>query len=181
MKNIYLFIAPGFEETEAISTADILRRAGAGLITVGIGGKAVTGSHGITVNCDISDAEFVPDESLEAVVLPGGMPGTINLEKSDTVRAAINYAVDHDKYICAICAAPSIFGHMGLLKGRKAVCFPGMESELSGADVADDFVCADGKIITAKGPGASIAFGLEIARHTTDADVEAIRESLQCP
>ncbi|MCR4616002.1 MAG: DJ-1/PfpI family protein [Clostridiales bacterium] len=178
---IYVFVAPGFEEIEAISTVDILRRAGAAVNTVGIGGKTVAGSHGIPVNCDMSEADFIPDERLEAVVLPGGMPGTINLEKSDTVRAAIRYAYDNDKYICAICAAPSVFGHMGLLKGRSAVCFPGMESELSGAVVPDKFVCTDGKIITAKGPGASIAFGLEIARHTTGADVDAIKESLQCP
>ncbi len=178
---IYVFIADGFEETEAVSTIDILRRAGAKTVTVGIGGNVIRGSHGILLGCDIADGEFLADERLEAVVLPGGMPGTVNLEKSETVRSAVRYAYDNGKYICAICAAPSILGHLGLLKGRNAVCFPGMESELTGASVSDKFVCTDGKIITAKGPGASIAFGLEIARNVTKADTDALKGSLQCP
>ena len=159
---IYVFIADGFEETEAVATIDILRRAGAKTVTVGIGGKK-------------EEIQIILKRRLEAVVLPGGMPGTVNLEKSETVRSAVRYAYDNGKYICAICAAPSILGHLGLLMGRNAVCFPGMESELTGASVPDKFVCTDGKIITAKGPGASIAFGLEIARNVTKADTDALK------
>ena len=178
---IYVFLAEGFEEIEAVSTIDVLRRAGARVTTVGIGGSLIKGAHGITVGCDISEGTFVPDEGLEAVVLPGGMPGTLNLERSDTVRSAIKYAYENGKYICAICAAPTILGHMGLLEGRSAVCYPGMESGLYGAEVPEKFVCTDGRIITARGPGASIAFGLEIAKQLAGADVNAMKGSLQCP
>lgn len=178
---IYLFVAEGFEEIEAVATVDVLRRAGLAVATVGICGKSVTGAHGITIECDITENEVRLDNSLDAVILPGGMPGTLNLEKSETVLSAIDFADKNGKYICAICAAPSILGHMGLLRGKSATCFPEYKEDLFGARVVDDFVCADGRFITARGPGASIPFGLKIVEILTGTDAHGIKESMQCP
>ena len=159
---VYCFLADGFEELEAIAPIDMLRRAEVEVITVGVTGKNVTGSHGITFVADISADEVVLSNELEAVILPGGMPGTLNLEKSDAVQRAIDFAVNNDKYVCAICAAPSILGHKGLLKGKKATAFPGFEKDLEGAILGDEYVCTDGKFITARGAGVAVKFGLEI-------------------
>ena len=121
---IYLFLAPGFEEVEALTPADYLRRCELDLKLVGVGGKNITGSHGITVTCDIT-AEEAAEHLPEMIILPGGMPGTRNLEQSETVTKMITDCYQAGKTIAAICAAPSILGHMGLLNGRRAVCFPG--------------------------------------------------------
>lgn len=178
---VYVFLANGFEETEALAPVDILRRSGVDVKTVGVGGDKVTGSHGITVLADISDTE-VETDVIEAVVLPGGMPGTLNLEKSPVVRACIEYCAQNDLPICAICAAPSILGHMGLLKGKKATCFPGFEQELDGAEVQQDkLAVTDGKIVTGKGAGAAIEFGLAVAALLAGQDEsDKTRAALQC-
>lgn len=179
---IYVFLAKGFEEIEALTVVDFLRRAELEVYTVGIGSKIVAGSHNIPVFCDLDESEAQPDDSIDAIVLPGGMPGTLNLEASAKVNEMIDFCAANDKYICAICAAPSILGHKNLLQGKCATCFPGFEKELAGADVKTDFVCCDGKIITAKGMGAAILFSEEIASKFTDKTKAAkIRESLQCP
>lgn len=178
---VYVFLAEGFEEVEALTPVDVLRRAGAEVKTVGIGSKNVTGSHNITVAADITVDELVK-ENLEAVVLPGGMPGTLNLEKSSYVQEYIDYAVKNDLYVCAICAAPSILGHKSLLKGRKATCFPGFEKDLYGADYTDAPAVADGKFITGKGAGAAMEFALLIAEKIFGREIsEKTRKSLQCP
>lgn len=178
---IYVFLAEGFEEIEALATVDILRRAALDVLTVGVGGKRITGSHGIAVEADISQKDVTTDD-MDAIVLPGGMPGTLNLEKSPIVLSSIDYCFESGKYVCAICAAPSILGHLDYLKGKKAVCFPGFEGELNGADVTDAYVQEDGKIITAKGPGSAIGFALKIAeKFAGDKKAQAIRMSLQCP
>jgi 4-methyl-5(b-hydroxyethyl)-thiazole monophosphate biosynthesis len=158
---VYLFLADGFEETEAIVTLDILRRAQVEVITVGLGGSEITGSHGLTVKADICEDEAVTD-GLEMIVLPGG-PGTENLEKSAVVGRFIDHAAEKGLWIGAICAAPSILGHKGLLKGKRAVAFPGYEKELEGAIVCSGAVCEDGRFVTADGAGSSIAFGLALA------------------
>lgn len=160
---IYVFLADGFEEVEALATVDVLRRAGLEVKTVGVTGGIVSGSHSIPVVCDAAIEDIKPDESLQAVVLPGGMPGTTNLEKSEKVNEFIDYAVSNDKYVCAICAAPSILGKKGLLDGREAICFPGFEEYLYGAEVSDKSVVADGKFITAKACGVALKFGKVIA------------------
>lgn len=157
---IYLFLADGFEETEALATLDILRRANTQTKTVGISGAQVTGAHGIIVKADIT-ADQAVTEGLEMIVLPGG-PGYAHLEKSPVVGKLIDYAVKHELWIGAICAAPSILGHKGLLRGKKAVAYPGYEADLEGAVIGNSAVCEDGKLITANGPGASIAFGLKL-------------------
>lgn len=156
---IYLFLANGFEEVEALTPLDLLRRADLPVTTVGVGGSRITGSHGITVTADITEDEW-NDHTPEMIILPGGMPGTLNLEASDVVRRAITDAAVCGAYIAAICAAPSILGKMNLLHGVEAICFPGFEESLSGAIISKESVIRDNKIITAKGMGVALPFGL---------------------
>lgn len=159
---IYLFLATGFEEVEALCPLDLLRRAGLSVTTVGVGAKTVTGSHGISVVADMTDEEFdaLGDHTPEMVILPGGMPGTTNLEASPSVRRAITEAHTSGAYLAAICAAPSILGKMNLLHGVEAICFPGFEDALAGAVISKQPIVKDGKIITAKGMGVALSFGL---------------------
>ncbi len=161
----YLFLSQGFEETEALATLDVIRRAEEEIYTVGVGGKVITSCHQIPVVADVMDSEIAPDKDCDGIILPGGMPGTLNLEKSPLVQQFIDYCVENKKMIAAICAAPSILGHKGLLEGKKAVCFPGFEEQLSGAEVLDSAVVTDGNIITACGAGAALKFGLEIVKY----------------
>ena len=158
---IYIFLAEGFEECEALAPIDILRRAGLDVKTVGIGSKTVTGSHNIPIVCDLEETEL-STENLEAVILPGGMPGTLNLENSPTVQKFLEFAAKNQLIIAAICAAPSILGHKGLLKGRKATCFTGFEKDLTDAIVVDLPAVKDGNIVTAYGAGAAFQFGFLI-------------------
>lgn len=158
---IYMFLAEGFEEVEALAPLDLIRRAGLEIRTVGVGSKTVVGSHGIPVVADMTADEFT-DDAPDTVILPGGMPGTKNLDADETVHKAIANAVKNDAYICAICAAPMILGKLGLVRGKKAVCYPGFEKYLDGATVPEKKVVRDGKIITAKGMGAAVEFGLAI-------------------
>lgn len=159
---IYVFLAEGFEEVEALTPVDVLRRAGRTVQTVGVTGSTVKGAHGIPVLADIEAKDIVLDEALEMIVLPGGMPGTLNLEKSDAVQKAIAYCAQNDRYIAAICAAPSILGHLGLLNGKHAVCYPGFEDALTGAEVLTRPTVTDGRFITGRGPGAAMDFALAL-------------------
>lgn len=159
---VYVFLADGFEEVEAIEPIDIMLRAGLDVKTVSLGNEIVTGAHGIKVCADIMIDEIDCD-IIDAVVLPGGGLGHENLDASEAVHSVINYAVAHGKYVCAICASPSILGRKQLLNGKRATCFPGFEKYLYGAEVVADKVVTDGKIITAKGAGAAAEFGFEIA------------------
>lgn len=178
---IYCFLADGFEEVEALSPVDILRRAGLEVKTVGVGGQFITSSHGIIVKSDLTIDKINVHDSLDAVILPGGMPGTLNLEASDAVQATIDECAKNGKLICAICAAPSILGHKGLLKGKKATVFPGFEKDLIGADATGESVVKDGNIITAKGAGVAVQFGLEIvAALISKEKSNAIKASIQC-
>ncbi len=177
---IYVFLADGFEEIEALAPVDILRRAGIKVETVGVTGKTVMGSHSIPVTADIEISQVGTDE-LEAIVLPGGIPGTPNLEKSPEVQKFIDYCAENNKYICAICAAPSILGHKGLLKGKKATAYPTFQSELDGATVPEQPVVCDGNIITAKGAGVSLKFGAMItSKFAGEQKAMAILASMQC-
>lgn len=161
---IYIFLANGFEETEAIAPLDMLRRAKLDVKTVGIGTAAPTSSHGVCVKADLTEDEVKLDGDLQLIVLPGGMPGTLNLEASKTVQSAIAYCTEHSVRIGAICAAPSILGKLGLLSGKKAVCFPGFEQYLEGADVQQKLCVTDGLITTACGAGAAVPFGIELVK-----------------
>ena len=159
---IYLFLAEGFEEIEALTPVDVLRRAGLELKTVAVGNSiTVKGAHGIEVKADIHESEL-GDEILDAIILPGGMPGTINLEESETVINTLLRAMSSGFLVCAICAAPSILGISGYLKHRNATCYPGFEQYLDGATFTDERVVRDGNIITAKGMGCAAEFSLAI-------------------
>ena len=168
---VYCFLADGFEEVEAIAPVDMLRRAGVEVKTVGVTGDVISGSHGIKVTPDIDIKDIVLDDELEAVILPGGLPGATNLEESSDVQKAIDFADANGKYICAICAAPQILGHKGLVKGKEAIAYPGFECELEGAIISEDYVALDGNIITAKGAGVAIEFGLKIVSVLKDAEL----------
>lgn len=161
---VYVFLANGFEEVEALTPVDMLRRCEIETVTVGVGGCLIRGSHGITVATDISTEDISLDDSLEMIVLPGGMPGTLNLEKSAEVQKAIDFCTENDRYIAAICAAPSILGHRGLLVGKIATCYTGFESQLSGAVFSRKPVCKDEKIITSKSAGTAMEFAFELVR-----------------
>ncbi|MCR5718493.1 MAG: DJ-1/PfpI family protein [Oscillospiraceae bacterium] len=179
---IYVFLANGFEEVEALTPADLLRRAGKDLQLVGVTGKTVTGSHGIKVECDITAGEIVLGGDLEMIVLPGGMPGTLNLEKSEAVQTAVDFCYDRRIPIGAICAAPSILGHKGLLDGREAIAYPGFETQLTGAKISQHSVAQDEFIITAQGAGAAAVFGLKLVETLCDAGVsQKIADSVCYP
>ena len=177
----YCFLADGFEETEALAPVDILRRADIPVTTVGVGGDVIRGSHNVYVKADMNINEFEPDENMLGVILPGGMPGVKNLFADERVRDAVCFCSACDMYICAICAAPSIPGRMGLLKGKKATCFPGFEGDLTGAETCGDKVVVDGKTITAKGAGCALEFGFTIVGEVENKDLaDHIRSSMQC-
>ncbi len=159
---IYLFLADGFEEIEALCVLDFLRRAGVETKTVGISGKTATGSHKIPVICDIEASSLTGNEDFDMIILPGGLPGANNLDESPLVNKFIEKAVSQDKFIAAICAAPFILGKRGILNGKRAACYPGFEAQLIGANVSYDGCVRDGKIITARAMGKSHDFALEI-------------------
>ena len=159
---VYLFLAEGFEEIEALCVLDFLRRAGVEVTTVGVGGKVVMGSHSIPVVSDIEDVELDTAADFDMIILPGGMPGSTNLDKSPVVDKMNKRATEGDKFICAICAAPFILGKRGILNGKSATCYPGFEKELLGARVLNQGVVRDGKIITGRAMGSAHDFGLEI-------------------
>lgn len=176
----YVFLADGFEEVEAMAPVDVMRRAKLDVKTVGVTGCEVTGSHNITVRADIA-LDDVQLEELEGVILPGGMPGTLNLEKSQGVIDAVRYAYENGKIIAAICAAPSIFGHLGYLDGRKATCFPSFEKELKGAEYTAAHTETDGNVITAKGAGCAVEFGYAIvSKAVSKAVADKVIGDMQC-
>lgn len=157
---IYTLLANGFEEVEALTVVDILRRAEIDVQTVSIyNSKTVTGGHGIAVTADITLSEM---KEGDMVFLPGGMPGVTNLEADKNVIQVLKDYEKNGKYIAAICAAPSILGHLGILKGKKAACYPGFEKDLIGAEVVFDKVVRDRKVLTSRGAGtaAELAFSI---------------------
>lgn len=177
---VYVFLAKGFEEVEALTPVDFLRRAGIEVTTVGVGGEYIEGAHNITVKADVTDAAVsLEDGDIEMVVLPGGMPGTLNLKASETVNAFIDKAAEDGAFIAAICAAPSILGEKGLLKGRMAVCYPGFEDKLAGATVFSAGVICDGNIITANAAGAAVDFAAQlISALKGDSAAEAVLQAV---
>ena len=177
---VYVFLADGFEIIEAMSPIDMLRRADVGVTTVGVDSKVVTSSCSIPVTADITSAEF-EFVDVEAVIIPGGGQGVINLEKSSFVQSVIDKAVQCGAIICAICAGPSILGHKGLLKEKNAICYPGFEDALEGAFISDDYVVTDSNYITAKGAGVSVEFGLEIVKKLVgEKAAKKVRSAIQC-
>lgn len=162
MAKTLIFLADGFEEIEALTVVDLLRRAGIDITMVSImGRKSVTGSHQITVEADelLDAADF---DSADMLILPGGMPGTSNLFGCEPLKERIREFYDKNKLLSAICAAPTVYGKMGLLEGKKATCYPGCEADLKGADPQTSEVVKDGNFITSRGMGTAIPFGLAI-------------------
>ena len=156
---VYLLLADGFEEVEALTPLDLLRRAGKKVLTVSVtDDRAVRGAHGITVLADLC-AHEVRDECDEMLILPGGMPGTTNLDASPLTDRLLSEVLSHGGYMAAICAAPLILGKRGLLQGKRAVCYPGFEDTLRGAGIVKTSVVTDGNIITATGAGVAVLFG----------------------
>lgn len=161
---IYMLLADGFEEVEALTPLDLLRRAGKEVLTVSITDeRAVTGAHGITVLADLTADEIsVPSD--EMLILPGGMPGTKNLDASPITDRLIRETVASGGHLAAICAAPMILGKRGLLVGKRATCYPGFENELQGATVLSVHAVTDGNVTTATGAGAAIPFAEELVK-----------------
>jgi 4-methyl-5(b-hydroxyethyl)-thiazole monophosphate biosynthesis len=161
---IAILLADGFEEIEALTPLDVLRRMGAEVKTVSIGERTVLGAHGISVIADLTASEL-DLSSVRHLILPGGMPGAANLDQAEITDKLINAVLARDGVIGAICAAPLILGKRGLLEGKCAVCFPGFEDQLSGAKIINGTpAVTDGKIITAKGMGAALPFSLALAK-----------------
>ncbi len=161
MKKVIVFLAEGFEEIEAISIIDVLRRAEVSVTTVSISKeKEVKGAHNVPVVADklFDDVDFA---SYDMIVLPGGMPGAKNLQEHEGVKKQVE-VFEKDKHVGAICAAPMVLGGMGLLKGRRATCYPGFEAELIGATITNEEVTVDGNIITGKGPAFAMKFALQL-------------------
>lgn len=157
-----VFFAQGYEEIEALTVVDLLRRANIEVKMISVTGEwLVSGSHGIRVEMDML-LETVDFEQVEMIVLPGGMPGTLGLASCSLLMEQVNRFVSQKKAVGAICAAPTILGRLGLLEGRKACCYPGMEEELIGAVVVQDSVVKEGTLLTSRGMGTAIAFGLAI-------------------
>lgn len=164
---IYVLLADGFEEVEALTPVDILRRGGCSVVTVGVTGKAATGSHGIAVSCDVTGKDalrMLEKDPPEMLILPGGMPGTRHIDSWDKTDAFINATLEAGGCLAAICAAPSVLGKRGLTAGKKAVCYPGFEKYLAGAEAGEEKVVHDGRLITARGAGCAMDFALELLR-----------------
>ncbi|MBQ9032536.1 MAG: DJ-1/PfpI family protein [Parasporobacterium sp.] len=163
MKHVIVFLADGFEEIEALSVVDILRRGGIRVDTASIMGRLeVEGAHHVTVKTDVL-AEEADYASADMVVLPGGGVGTQNLGKSDLVKEQC-LAFAGNKLVSAICAAPTVLAGIGLLEGRNATCYPGMETEMHGAVMSGHAVTVDGQFTTGRAPGAAMAFALELVK-----------------
>lgn len=179
MKKIGIFMADGCEEIEGLTVVDIVRRAKMEIVMISITGKReVTSSHQVTFLTDALAAE-VDYDTLDGIVLPGGMPGTLNLQADETVNKVIRQFAAEGRLVCAICAAPSVLGAAGILEGKWATCHPGFEEKLTGAKVEEKEVVVDGNVITSRGMGTAIPFALEIVRYFADDEtVEQVRKGL---
>lgn len=162
MKKVLLLLAPGFEEIEALTVVDILRRAGAKVVCAGIVTGPITGRSDIKVLADVSIDE-VANETFDMVVLPGGAPGTANLKKDERVKAILTaHAANKKTVIAAICAAPTVLSAFGITKGRKVTSYPGVRGELKNEIVSDERVVVDGLIITSQSPGTAMEFSFKL-------------------
>lgn len=175
MTTNYIFLADGFEEIEAITPVDVLRRAGLNAKTVSImpGRLQVLGANGVPVVADMGLDE-VDADSAGWLILPGGMPGATNLYKCATLREMLLAHAEQGGCIAAICASPAVvLGQLGLLRGRRATCYPGMEQMCEGATMADSYAVTDGNIVTGQGPAAALAFAYAIVEASGNADTAA--------
>lgn len=177
--NVLVPLAEGFEEIEAVTIIDVLRRADIKVTSAYLQENPVTGSHDIIVIAD-TGIESVKHNKFDAVVLPGGMPGSENLKKNGTLLQIIKTVSSNGGLVAAICAAPIVLGHAGLLKGKKATCFPGFENELIGADFISKPVVVDGDIITGSAAGSAMQFSLEIVKRLKGEEIKnSLKELMQ--
>jgi len=170
MARVCVLLADGFEEIEAVTIVDVLRRAEVEVVTLGVAGREVTGSHGISLVADRPLADGM-DAAWDMVVLPGGLPGATTLRDDPGVQALVRRQHENGGRLAAICAAPIALGKAGVLEGRAATSYPGFEGELTGADCRADRVVRDGTVITSRGPGTALEFSLELVRELRDAQV----------
>jgi len=160
---VYVLLGTGFEETEAITPVDILRRAGVSVLTVGVSGKLVYGGHGIGVMADITLDEMELTE-LDMIVLPGGLGGVASVRASAAAMQALRFAWDNGKFVAAICAGPTVLADLGITDGKMTTCYPGCESQMAKANcLQDKAVVTDGKLITGTSAGCAVPFGLKLA------------------
>lgn len=180
MKKIWTFLAQGFEEVEALTVVDILRRAKFEVTTVSVTEDLfVTSSHNVVVKADKMFRELEP-ELPDMIFLPGGMPGTLNLGAHEGLKQLILDAVSQEKIMAAVCAAPSVYGQMGLLKGRKATCYPGFEEQLLGAEYLGEPVVVDGNFVTSQGMGTCIPLGLKLVELlSSEEDAIKVKNSIR--
>ena len=158
---VYMLLGTGFEETEAIAPLDLLRRAGVEVQTVGVTGKTVCGSHKIDIVADITVDEM-DLESMEMIILPGGLGGVASARASKEALNALRYGWEHDCYVAAICAGPTVLADLGITDGRKATCYPGCEGQMGSANMEIAATVTDGKLITGASAGCAIPFGLAL-------------------
>lgn len=178
---VLLFLADGFEEIEALTQVDYLRRAGVEITTVGLGGEFVTGTRNIIVKADTTIDKVEYSADIDMVILPGGLGGMKAMKANAKVCDIVKKMNADGKYIAAICASPTIFAHLDLVRGRKCVCYPGMEDELIGAGgiFTDEAVVTDGNMITARAAGASEEFSFELIRLLCDEETAGkVRKSI---
>lgn len=175
---VYIILGTGFEDMEAVCPCDILRRGGVDVRFAGIGGKAITGGNGITVQADCTVEELDLD-AMEMIVLPGGMGGVRSILASETAMNAVRYAWQHGKYVAAICAAPTILASLGITDGKQAVVYPGMEDQMGSALMQDTNAVRDGNVLTGRAPGAAMDFGLLLLQTLKDAETaDRVRNGL---
>jgi 4-methyl-5(b-hydroxyethyl)-thiazole monophosphate biosynthesis len=183
MSVVLVPLAAGFEEIEAVTIVDLLRRAGIEVRTAALGPLDVTGSHGITVRADVA-LDDVDDDAFDMIVLPGGMPGAEHLRRDARVIGLLQRLAAEGRYTAAICAAPSVLAHAGLLDGRAATSFPGFlaPSSAAGLTLREDAVVVDGTVVTSRGPGTAIDFALELIELLEGAAARrGVEERLQRP
>jgi 4-methyl-5(b-hydroxyethyl)-thiazole monophosphate biosynthesis len=178
-KRVVVVLAPGFEEIEAVTPIDVLRRANLEVTVAGLGGNAIEGAHGVTFHCDVELEKI--DDTPDAIVLPGGLPGSENLGKSQAAQALTEKVRDRGGLCAAICAAPALtLARWGLLEGRTATCYPSFEKEFGGSTThSEDRVVVDGNIVTSRGAGTALEFSLRLAAILTDpSTAEELRQSM---
>ena len=163
MTRVLIPLAEGFEEIEALTVVDVLRRVGVEVVAAGVGRRQVSGKHGVRVIADAVLGE-VADQSFEMIVLPGGVPGVPNLASDPTVAQIVRAHAGDGAWIAAICAAPSILGDLGLLDGKQATIHPGWRDKLTGGSYREETVVLDGRVVTSRGPGTALPFALTLAR-----------------
>ena len=161
---VYMLLGTGFEETEAVTPLDLLRRAGVEVKTVGLNGKVVYGSHGIGIEADIEISQLDLSD-LEMMILPGGLGGVASCRACQRAMDALKYAWDNEKFVAAICAGPTVLADLGITSGMQATCFPSCEGGMGDAIMVSGAAAVrDGRLITGTSAGCAISFGLELIK-----------------